>query len=142
MSLTDPTKKMSKSDENQNSFISILDTEETILNKFKKATTDSDNKIIYSEEKPGISNLLSIFSSFADCSVEDAEDHFKNKTYKDLKFETADVVAKNLKPVQEKYNELLKDRNKLKKICEEGAEKARAIAKKTLDDVYEKVGLK
>lgn len=142
MSLTDPTKKMSKSDENQNSFISILDTEEIILNKFKKATTDSDNKIIYSEEKPGVSNLLSIFSSFSEFSIEDAQEHFKNKTYKDLKFETADIVTKNLKPVQEKYNELLKDKDKLKKICEEGAEKARVIAKKTLDDVYEKVGLK
>ena len=142
MSLSNPEKKMSKSDENKNSYISILDSEEEIVNKFKKAVTDSDDRIIFSEEKKGISNLLNIYCAFSKSSKEETENIFKNKTYKDLKLSVADIVIKNLKPIQEKYNNLIKNKDILENICKEGAEKARAIAKKTIEIVFKKVGLK
>ena len=142
MSLSNPEKKMSKSDENKNSYISILDSEEEIVNKFKKAVTDSDDRIIFSEEKKGISNLLNIYCAFSKSSKEETENIFKNKTYKDLKLSVSDIVIKNLKPIQEKYNNLIKNKDILENICKEGAEKARAIAKKTIEIVFKKVGLK
>ena len=142
MSLCDPTKKMSKSDENKNSYISILDSEEEILNKFKKAVTDSDTKIFFSEEKKGISNLLNIYCAFSSHSKKEVEELFKNKTYKDLKFSVAEIVCKNLKLIQEKYYNLLENKSELEKICKKGAEKAKTIAEKTIEDVYRKIGLK
>ena len=142
MSLINPDKKMSKSDTNKNSFISVLDTREEIINKFKKAVTDSDSKIIFSEEKKGISNLLSIYCSILECKIEEAEEEFKNKTYKDLKTSVANAVSDRLEPIQKKYNDLLQNKEKLKKICRDGAEKAKSIAEKTYEEVCYKIGIK
>ena len=142
MSLSNPLKKMSKSDENENSFISILDTPEKIVEKFKKAVTDNDTKIYYDENKPGISNLINIYSCFSNLSLKEIEEKFKNKSYKDFKLEVGEIVAKSLEPIQKKYYSLLKDEEFVKNALEKGFNKAKLIAKKNLNLVYEKIGLK
>ncbi len=142
MSLSDPTKKMSKSDQNKNSFISILDTPEIILEKFKKAVTDSDSKIIFDENKPGISNLISIYSHFSKTSIVDVEEKFKNTSYKDFKIAVAEIVSSNLKPISERYYDLLKEKDFLIKISKDGAQRANDISKSFLEKIYEKIGFK
>lgn len=140
MSLLNPTKKMSKSDENVNSFISMLDPPETIMNKFKRAVTDSDSDIKFSSEKPGISNLITIYSYFSNISIPEVEEKFKDKSYKDFKFAVGEIVANSLSPIQERYNAILKDEHYLKNLCEEGAKRASKIANNTLKSVYNKIG--
>lgn len=142
MSLTNPLKKMSKSDENENSFISILDPPEKIMEKFKKAVTDNDTKICCSETKPGISNLINIYSCFSNLSLKEVEEKFKNKSYKDFKLEVGEIVAKSLEPIQKEYNALLKDKEYIKNILKQGFKKASIIAKENLNLIYKKIGLK
>lgn len=142
MSLADPTKKMSKSDENINAFISMYDDQDTVIRKFKKAVTDSDNKIAFDfENKPGISNLLTIYSVFSGESIESAVNRFDGKGYGEFKIKVGEAVAEGLKPISEKRFALLKDKAYLDEIMKKGAESASKIARKTLAKVYRKVGL-
>lgn len=141
MSLADPTSKMSKSDKNLNGFISVLDPPDIIINKFKKAVTDSESKIYYSDKKPGISNLLTIYSVLSDLKINEVEEKFRDKGYGDFKLAVGELVAETLKPIQDKYNQLSKDKDYLKEVCDKGAQKASVIAQKTLKSVYEKIGI-
>ncbi len=141
MSLTEPTKKMSKSDPNPKSVISILDDPKTIEKKIKGAVTDSEGIVKYDKEnKPGISNLLTIYSSFSGRSIEELEAHYEGKGYGEFKADVARVVAEALKPIQEKYNELLNS-PELDDILDEGAEKANRVAMKMLRKVENAMGL-
>ncbi len=142
MSLADPTKKMSKSDENVNAYISMYDDQDTVIRKFKRAVTDSDNKIVFDfENKPGISNLLTIYSVFSGESIESAVNRFDGKGYGEFKIKVGEAVAEGLKPISEKRFALLKDKGYLDSIMQKGAENASKIARRTLAKVYRKVGL-
>ena len=142
MSLQDPTKKMSKSDENPNAYISMTDTHDDIIRKFKRAVTDSDSKVKYDvENKPGISNLLTIYSVFTGKTIEEAEREFEGKGYGDFKLAVGQAVSNVLGPINERKNELLKDKAYLNKVLSEGKQKAEYLARKTLNKVYKKIGL-
>lgn len=142
MSLADPVKKMSKSDENVNAYISMYDDTDTVIRKFKRAVTDSDNKIVFDfENKPGISNLLTIYSVFSGESIESAVQKFDGKGYGEFKIKVGEAVAEGLKPISEKRLALLKDKAYLDQIMIKGAENASRIARRTLSKVYRKVGL-
>ncbi len=141
MSLAEPERKMSKSDANQNAFISMDDDRDTIIRKFKRAVTDSDDKIIYSSEKPGISNLLSIYCAFTDKSFAEAEKEFEGKGYGDFKLAVGEVVASVIEPIRQEKNRLLLDKNYLDEVLKNGAERAERLAYRTLGKVYKKVGL-
>lgn len=142
MSLQEPNKKMSKSDDNVNNFVLILDDYDTIVRKFKKAVTDSDTEIRYDlENKPGISNLISIYGSVTQKSKEDIEAEFDGKSYGEFKLAVGESVADMLKPVQERYNSIIKEKEYLNDLMAESSERAARIAYKTLSKVYRKVGL-
>lgn len=140
MSLAEPEKKMSKSDENQNAFISMLDGGDAIMSKFKRAVTDSGSEIKFSPSKPGISNLLSIYSLCRGISLADAEKEFSGCGYGQFKEKVAQSVGMVLNPIQEKQRQLLNEKDYLASVLKEGAEKAGDIARKTLSKVYRKVG--
>lgn len=140
MSLQDPTKKMSKSDFNENAYISMYDDKDTIIRKFKRAVTDSDNCVKYSDDKLGISNLISIYTAFTNKTIEDTEKQFENIGYGEFKLAVGEAVAQVINPIAERKNELMKDKSYLEKILIEGKEKAEYIANKTLRKVYKKVG--
>jgi len=141
MSLQEPTKKMSKSDENKRAFISMLDTPKQIEKKIKSAVTDSDMDIKFDREnKPGVSNLLSIYASCKNKSIEEVETHFAGKGYGDLKQEVADAVLEVIVPIQEKYETLINS-PELDDILSEGAKKANEVAEITLAKVKKKMGL-
>jgi tryptophanyl-tRNA synthetase len=141
MSLQDPTRKMSKSDENVNAFISMDDDTDTIIRKFKRAVTDSDNKIVFSPEKPGISNLLTIYSLFANKTIEDAEKEFEGVGYGDFKIKVGEAVASVIEPIRQEKNKLLQNKDYLDDVLANGAYKAERLAYKTLAKVYRKIGL-
>jgi len=142
MSLQEPTKKMSKSDENQNAFVSLLDEPDVIIKKFKRAVTDSGNQVKYDEEnKPGISNLMNIYASITGNAYEEIEKEFEGKGYGDFKKAVGECVVETLKPIQQRYHELMQDKDYLKQLMEKGAERASGIAHKTLNKVYKKIGL-
>ncbi len=141
MGLVDPTKKMAKSGNNENNVIYIEDDDQTIRRKFKRAVTDSLARIKFCDEQPGVSNLLTIYSSINNLTIEQAEQHFEGKNYNDLKSEVAESVIKEIGPIRDKRNELLKDKKHLEELMHLGAEKASAIARRTLRKVYKKVGL-
>ncbi len=139
--LQDPTKKMSKSAENPNGTIFLSDDRDTIIRKFKRAVTDSENCIKYdTENKAGVSNLLAIYSVFAGKSVEEAEREFEGKGYGEFKLAVAEAVADKLAPVQSEQARLLADKEYLDSVLSAGAEKAYKIARKTLSKVYRKIG--
>ena len=141
MGLQDPTKKMAKSGDNDNDVIFIEDDDETIIRKFKRAVTDSLNRIKFCDEQPGVSNLLTIYSSVKNISIEESEKYFANKGYGDLKLETAKAVIEVLSPVRKKIMELKQNKSYLEQVMKSGAEKASRIAKRKLEKVYKKVGL-
>ena len=142
MSLQDPSMKMSKSDPNPNGFVAIMDDPSVIMKKFKRAVTDSDTFIAFDpENKPGVSNLLSIYTSFTGLTMDEAAKHFDGLGYGSLKTEVAEAVIAGLEPVQSEYKKILSDKAYLEKIMSDGAEKASAQARKTLRKVYRKVGL-
>ncbi len=141
MSLQDPTSKMSKSDNNPNCYISILDTKDVIIKKFKRAVTDSDTNIIYSDDKPGISNLMTIYSVISGKSIKETEQEFAGKGYGYFKTAIGELVACHLKPIQDKYEKLLEDKKYLQEVCLNGAEQASKIASKTLNKVYKSLGI-
>lgn len=142
MSLQDPTKKMSKSDENVNAFISMTDKPEDIIRKFKRAVTDSDMCVKYDvENKPGVSNLLTIYSIFTGKTVEEAEREFEGKGYGEFKQAVGEAVVEVLRPINEKKEALLKDKAYLNKVLADGKQKAEYLARKMLNKVYKKIGL-
>lgn len=141
MDLQEPTKKMSKSDETYKGVILLLDDEKTIRKKIMSAVTDSDNKIYYDKDnKPGVSNLLTIYSSLKNISIEEAENYFKDYNYGNFKKEVADLVVSVLSNIQTKYNEIING-TMLDDILDEGREKTCEIAKEKTLDVFRKVGL-
>lgn len=140
MSLQDPKKKMSKSDENENASVGILDARDVIMRKFKRAVTDSDTVVRYAEGKDGINNLMTIYSCFTGKSIEEIEREFDGKGYGDFKLAVGEAVADGLEPVRNKFNELMADKAYLESIMKEGAERASYMASKTLSKVYKKVG--
>ena len=140
MSLAQPEKKMSKSDPNPKSYISIIDDKDTIIRKFKSAVTDSDNKIAYSEDKPGISNLLTIYSAMTGETIEQAQSHFANFGYGDFKLAVGEAVADALSPLKQQYDYLMSNKDYLEKVYTESAEKAFYLSRKTLSKVYKKIG--
>ena len=141
MSLADPTKKMSKSDENVNGFVTMGDDRDTVIRKFKRAVTDSDNQIRYApEEKPGVSNLLTIYCAFSGKSIAEAEKEFSGKGYGDFKIAVGETVADALAPIQAEKARLLADKAYLNAVMKRGAEAAYRIARRTLGKVYRKVG--
>lgn len=140
MSLADPTKKMSKSDDNKNAFISILDEPDTIIKKFKKAVTDSEACVRYAEGKDGINNLMTIYSVVTGKTFEEIEKEFSGKGYGDFKTAVGEAVADHLKPVRENFKRLSQDKAYLQECYKSGAEKAEAISQRTIDKVYKKVG--
>lgn len=142
MSLQEPEKKMSKSDENENAYVFILDNEDTVMRKFKRAVTDSEREIRYDEvNKPGVSNLISIYSSVTGKTFGDIEKEFDGKSYGDLKETVGQSVVEVLKPIQQKYNEYSSNKDFLSSILKENSDKAAYMARKTLSKVYRKVGL-
>ena len=140
MSLADPTKKMSKSDSNANGFISILDAPEVIVKKFKRAVTDSEAEVRYAEGKDGINNLITIYSSVTGKSIDEIEKEFDQKGYGYFKEQVGLAVAEELRPVREEYERLLKDKAYLEECYKEGAERAAALARRTISKVYKKIG--
>ncbi len=142
MSLSEPTKKMSKSDSNENGFISMSDTTDVIIRKFKRAVTDSDNRIYFDEQnKPGISNLMSIYSLFTGLEMAQIEKDFENKGYGDFKIAVGEAVSEVLAPINSKKQDLLKNKDYLYQVARDGREKASRIAYRMLKKVYKKVGL-
>ena len=141
MGLLDPTKKMAKSGDNDNDVIYIEDDDATIMRKFKRAVTDSLNRIKYCDEQPGVSNLLTIYSAMKKISIEEAEKAFEGCGYGDLKVKTAEAVIEVLSPVRKKLVELKSNRKYLEQVMKDGALKAKHLAQKKLEKVYKKVGL-
>ncbi len=143
MSLQEPTKKMSKSDDNPNNVIRILEDPKSIVKKLKKAVTDSDDPPVIAydfENKPGVSNLLDLMSAATNKPVEDLVKEFEGSMYGHFKVAVADAVVAMLEPIQARYKEIRADETYMKEVFMQGRDKALEIASKTLKDVYEKVG--
>lgn len=141
MSLQDPTKKMSKSDDNPNSYILIMDPPEVIRKKISRAVTDSIGVVNYTDEQPGVKNLLDILISIKGYTKDELVYLYKDKGYADLKKDVADAIIDELAPIQEKVNILLKDKKALEEIYKLGAEKANYVAIKNLRKMQKKIGL-
>ena len=138
--LLDPTAKMGKTDDNANGVVFLLDDEDTIMRKFKRAVTDCDTDIRYDESKPGISNLITIYSTFTNTPIEKVEQEFAGSSYADFKTKVGEAVVEYLRPIQQRHHELVADKAYLESVMKSGAEKASRIAGKTLAKVYRKVG--
>ncbi len=142
MGLQDPESKMSKSSTNPNDVIFVEDEPEVIIKKFKKAVTDSENKVRFDpENKPGVSNLMQIYSAITNRTMDEIEKEFDGKGYGDFKMAVANSVVERLKPVQEKYKELLENKDYLESIYTKGAENAKEIAARTLREVKDRIGI-
>ena len=140
MSLADPAKKMSKSDENQNATVLILDDKDTIIRKFKRAVTDSDTVVRYAEGKEGINNLMSIYSAVTGKTNEEIEREFEGKGYGDFKLAVGEAVADHLAPVRTEFAKVMADKNYLKECYTEGAQRAFKMSSKIITKAYRKVG--
>ncbi len=140
MSLQDPTVKMSKSDDNVNSYILLLDDRATIIRKIKRAVTDSIGVVSYNDEQAGLKNLINIYSVLTNKTVDEIVKKYEGKGYGDFKGDLAEIVADSLEPIRNKYEELIKDKDYLEKVYSEGAEKAKRKTKKMLSKVQRKVG--
>lgn len=142
MSLAEPTKKMSKSDENVNATIYLVDDRDTIIRKFKKAVTDSDAEVRYDvASKPGVSNLMEIYGVVTDKTMDEVAKEFEGKGYGDFKLAVGEAVADMLAPFHERCAELEKDKTYINECIKENAEKASYFANKTLRKVHKKLGL-
>jgi tryptophanyl-tRNA synthetase len=141
MSLQEPEKKMSKSDDNENAYISLLDTPDVIQRKFKRAVTDSGGEIRFSEDKPGVSNLISVYSAVTGKTFGKVEEEFVGKGYGVLKTSVADAVVEELKPLQKRYAKIRADKAYLAGVMHSGAQRAYGNAIKMLRKVQHKVGL-
>lgn len=141
MSLTDPTRKMSKTEENSKGYILLLEDLNIIRKKIKSAVTDSDNKIYYDvENKPGISNLLSIYATIKKITIEDCVKFFENKNYGEFKEEVANTVVECLSNLQSRYKEIINS-SYLDEILDKGAQRAYMISSRKVAKVYKKIGL-
>ena len=140
MSLAEPTKKMSKSDENTNAVVYILDDKDTVIRKFKRAVTDSDTCVRYAEGKDGINNLMTIYSCFTGKSLEEIEREFDGKGYGDFKLAVGEACADALAPVRNEFARLLADKAGLEALMKKGAEEASYYARRTLSKVQRKLG--
>ena len=140
MSLQDPTKKMSKSDENANGFITVLDDPDTIMRKFKRAVTDSEACVRFAEGKDGVNNLMGIYSSITGRSMEEIEREFDGKGYGDFKLAVGEAVVDHLRPIQEEFTRLIGDKAYLEQCYTKSAEIALRISQRTLDKAMKKVG--
>lgn len=140
MSLKNPEKKMSKSDEDQNSFILLLDDEETIKRKIRKSVTDSLGNFGYNDEQIGLKNLINMYIAFSGKTADEIVSKYKNENYSVFKEDLGQLIADNLKELREKHAMYIKDKTYLEKVMKEGAEKASYVANKTLRKVYKKVG--
>jgi tryptophanyl-tRNA synthetase len=142
MDLQNPLKKMSKSDEDESSYVLLLDPPDKIMKKFKRAVTDSESRITYDKEKkPGIANLMEIYSAITGKTIDTIELEFANKGYGSFKTAVGESVVETLKPLQVKYHEIMSDQNYLEKKMHEGSQKARDMSAITLKNVYERLGL-
>lgn len=140
MSLTEPDKKMSKSSENENSFILVMDQPEAIMRKFKRAVTDSEGGIYRSPEKPGVTNLIEIYAAATGVAPEKVEEEFAGKGYGDFKPAVGEAVVEMLRPVREETERLMQDKGELERLYRLGAQRAAAVAARTLTKVHKKVG--
>lgn len=140
MSLQDPTKKMSKSDENINAWVAILDSKDDIIRKFKRAVTDSEARVCIGENKAGINNLIGIYSAVTGKTAEQITTEFEGRGYGDFKLAVGEAVAEELRPIRERYETFIADKKQLEDIYRMGDEKAAYIANKTLSKVMKKVG--
>lgn len=140
MSLQEPTKKMSKSDDNPNACILILDDKDTIIRKFKRAVTDSEAEVCYREGKDGINNLMTIYSSVTGRSFDEITSEFAGKGYGDFKLAVGEAVADHLEPVRTEFDRLIQDKAYLKKCYTEGAKKALRYSQRIVSKAYHKVG--
>lgn len=141
-SLAEPTKKMSKSDPNANSFILLTDDRDTIVRKFKRAVTDSDGVVRFDmANKPGVSNLMTIYAAFTGKTMAEIETEFAGKGYGDFKMAVAETTADAICPVQEELQRILADKTYVDGVLKDGAERAARLANRTVSKVYRKVGL-
>lgn len=140
MSLQDPTRKMSKSDENANGFILLMDKPEEIMRKFRRAVTDSDSRIVRGEGKEGVSNLISIYALATGKTEDEVEAEFAGRGYAEFKPAVGEAVVEMLRPIREKTEDLLKNKDYLEQVYTEGAQRAGYMARRTLDKVYRKIG--
>ena len=140
MSLQEPTKKMSKSDENPNSCIFILDDKDTIIRKFKRAVTDSETEVCFREGKDGINNLMSIYSTVTGKDFDSITSEFAGKGYGDFKLAVGEAVADHLEPIRTEFARLSKDKTFLKECYTDGAERALKYSQRIVSKVYRKVG--
>ncbi|MBQ7840699.1 MAG: tryptophan--tRNA ligase [Lachnospiraceae bacterium] len=140
MSLQDPEKKMSKSDENPNASIYLMDDPDTVIRKFKRAVTDSEAQILYRDEQPGIKNLIDIYSACTGKTADEVVKEFDGRGYGEFKMAVGESVVTVLKPLQDRYNELIKDKAYIDSIIKNNAQKAEYYSLKTLRKVQKKVG--
>ena len=140
MSLSEPTKKMSKSDSNENGYILLADTPDVINRKIKRAVTDSEALVCRRDDKPGVNNLMTIYSIAAGKTDEEIVKEFEGRGYGDFKAAVAEALIEMLRPIQEKKDYLLQNKDHLEKIYTESAKKAEWLASRTLEKVYRKVG--
>lgn len=140
MALQEPSKKMSKSDDNANNTIALMDDPKVIINKFKRAMTDSDNEVRYSEDKPGISNLLNIYCAVTGKTIPEAEAEFANVGYGNFKQSVGEAVCEALSPIQQKFSDLEKNKDYIDTIIKTNGHRAEALAEKTLTKVHKKIG--
>ena len=140
MSLAEPEKKMSKSEENPNAAVFLTDSRDDIIRKFKRAVTDSDMEIKFAEGKDGINNLISIYSCFTGKSFDEIEREFEGRGYGDFKLAVGEVCADSLAPVQARFNEILADKAGLEAQMKKGAEEASYVARRTLSKIQKKLG--
>ncbi|MBO5009753.1 MAG: tryptophan--tRNA ligase [Clostridia bacterium] len=140
MSLQEPTAKMSKSDPNDNAVVRILDSKDDIMRKFKKAVTDSEASVRFSEDKPGVSNLMTIYHAFTGKSFEDIEREFDGRGYGDFKMAVGEACADGLAPVREEFARLMADKAHLESVMKNGADEAAYYARKTMSKVRRKIG--
>lgn len=140
-SLQDPTSKMSKSDPDANAAVSIIEDADSIMRKFKRAVTDCETVVEYREDKPGVSNLLTIFSEMTGRTIEDIVNEYHDKGYATFKQAVGESVVERFRPIREEYNRLMNDKGYLMSVAKEGAEKAQRIAYKTIAKVKRKIGL-
>ena len=140
MSLAEPTQKMSKSDANQNAVVYILDSKDDIMRKFKRAVTDSEAEVRYSPDKPGVSNLMTVYRAFTGKGFDEIESEFRGVGYGDFKAAVGEACADGLAPVREKFSRLIADKAHLEAVMKAGADEAAYYARKTLSKVRRKLG--
>ena len=140
MSLAEPTAKMSKSDSNQNAVVYILDSKDDMIRKFKRAVTDSGSEVRFAEDKPGVSNLMTIYRAFTGKTFEEIEREFEGRGYGDFKLAVGEACADGLAPVRDEFNRLIADKAHLEEVMKAGAEEASYYARRTMSKVRRKIG--